>query len=111
VAIPDIFDGDENAERLARYFKEIYEYLVEEGVPADRLPSPWHVLSRAVGCVDHERLREWLDAYAAVEADAEEQDGEDPQGPAQKKRAPRHRPSYLRALDKGGEAPKPDPES
>jgi len=98
--LPDIFsEGTPQDEKLASYFEEMYEYLLEEGVPEDRLPSPWHVLSRIVKCIDQELLREWLDAYVAVEAEEveEEEDSEPPRsGPRPK---PKRRPSYLRAID------------
>lgn len=98
--LPDIFsDGSPQDEKLAAYFEEMYEYLLDEGVPEDRLPSPWHVLSRIVKCIDHDLLREWLDAYVAVEAEEveEEEESEPPRtGPRPK---PKRRPSYLRAID------------
>lgn len=107
--LPDIFSGDENAERLASYFEEIYDYLVEAGIPHDRLPSPWHILSRAVSCVDHERLREWLDAYVAIEADVDTDDTQI-SGMSPPKKSSRRRPSYLQALERSGDE-KPEPET
>lgn len=103
MAIPEIFDGDEQTERLAGYFEEMYEYLLEQGVPEDCLPSPWHVLRRVTKAIDHEVLREWLDNYVAVEAEnIDEDESEEGYGtplPAPPKRRARPGPSYLRALD------------
>jgi hypothetical protein len=102
--IPSIFDGDPSTERLASYFEELYEYLLEQGVPEDCLPSPWHVLRRVTKAVDHELLREWLDAYVAVEGE-EDPEGDGDEEPSERSAPvptpPRKRPapSYLRALD------------
>jgi hypothetical protein len=41
-------------ERLAGYFESIYEALSVRGVPEDRLPTPWSVLSHVLDCVDYE---------------------------------------------------------
>jgi hypothetical protein len=113
--LPEIFTEDPNEERLAGYFEELYDYLLEEGVPEDRLPNPWHVLSRVVRCIDSERLREWLDAYSAVEADPDhdiletEAEGEGTEPEPQRRM--RRRPSYLRILDDARpDEPEPDPE-
>lgn len=103
--LPDIFEeGPPSEAKLARYFEEMYEYLIEEGVPEDRLPSPWHMLSRMVKCLDTELMREWLDAYVAIEAE-EDADSEDEdadldlsEGRGQRPK-PKRRPSYLRALE------------
>lgn len=110
--LPDIFtNGDPSEEKLAGYFEEMYDYLMEEGVPEDRLPGPWHMLSRMVKCLDPELFREWLDAYAAVESeDFEEEDEEDGESSSPQPRPkPKRRPDYLRALqtesdDEDGEA-------
>jgi len=106
--LPDIFTDDPSEERLAGYFEELYEYLGAQGVPEDRLPNPWHVLSRVVRCIDAERLREWLDAYSGVEADPEhaildeddEEDDDVEDEPVEERPVRRRRrPSYLRILD------------
>ena len=129
--LPDSFGDDPVTERLACYFEELYAYLIEEGVPEDCLPSPWHVLRRVTQAIDHEKLKEWLDAYVAVEAQPEDSetdeddlteddlDPEDLEDPRHKIGGPRtryaskpgssrpevkRRPSYLRALD-------PDPQT
>lgn len=101
MAIPDIFSDDPPTERLASYFEELYEYLVEQGVPEECLPSPWHVLRRVTKAIDHELLREWLDAYAAVEAEIEddEDDEDEPFEGSRPRGRARPRPSYLVALD------------
>ena len=99
--LPEIFTADASEERLAGYFEELYDYLQEEGVPEDRLPNPWHMLSRVVRCIDAELLREWLDAYCAVEADPDlsilDTPEEDRPTTRSTKRGPR--PPYLRMLD------------
>lgn len=100
--LPDIFtEGSPQEEKLAGYFEEMYDYLIQEGVPEDRLPGPWHMLSRMVKCVDPELVRDWLDAYVAVEGEQEyEDDDESEPTPAPRARQPkRPRPSYLRAID------------
>lgn len=93
--------SDPTEVKLASYFEEIYEALLEEGVPEDRLPTPWHMLSRMVKCLDPDLLREWIDAYVAVEAELyDETEEEDEAEPGHQPRPkPKHRPSYLRALD------------
>lgn len=104
MAVPDIFCDDPNTERLASYFVELYDYLAERGVPEECLPNPWHVLRRVTKAIDHELVREWLDAYSEVEAEIDDEDDEDGEAPtfppsrAQTRRS-RPRPSYLRALD------------
>jgi len=111
----DIFADDPKTERLAEFFDDLYGYLLESGVPEDRLPSPWHVLSRVVRCIDPELLREWLDAYSAVEGEPEDEDEDkddeeacdEDEKPHRQQRPPRRRPSYLRAL----ETPREDPEA
>lgn len=91
-------------EKLASYFQGMYEYLLEEGVPEDRLPQPWHMLSRIVKCIDHDLLKEWLDSYVAVEAeepgseDTEDVDPDDEQEGPKPRPKPNRRPNYLRAL-------------
>jgi hypothetical protein len=110
--IPQSFTDDPQTEKLASYFSEIYEFLIEEGVPEDRIPSPWHVLSRVVKCIDTELLREWLDAYVRMEAEPEEDDDEEESTASEHptpKKPPRHRPSYLRALEQQVEVPEPEP--
>lgn len=102
--LPDIFtNGDSSEEKLAGYFEEMYEYLIDEGVPEDRLPGPWHMLSRMVKCLDPELFREWLDAYAAVESEdlGDEEDGEEEieSSYPQPRPKPKRRPNYLRALE------------
>lgn len=95
---------DRATERLAGYFNELYGFLISAGVPKDRLPSPWHVLSRVVRCLDPDLMRDWLDAYVSVEGEGE-CDGDPQQGqestPNDAVRPPRHRPPYLRALQDG----------
>ena len=95
---------NDDSERLAGYFEEIYEGLTQRGVPEDRLPSPWMLLSHILECVDYDSLGEWIENYAALEAvedpDGTESDSEpdsdtqDPHGDG----SPRRRPAYLRAL-------------
>lgn len=104
--VPDIFaEGDPSEAKLAGYFEEMYEYLVAEGVPEDRLPGPWHMLSRMVKCIDPELIREWLDAYVAVEGeledddDEEEEDDEEMSSGPKPRPKPRRRPDYLRAIE------------
>lgn len=102
--LPDIFtNGDPSEEKLAGYFEEMYEYLIDEGVPEDRLPGPWHMLSRMVKCLDPELFREWLDAYAAVESEdlGDEEEGEEEieSSAPQPRPKPKRRPNYLRALE------------
>lgn len=80
-------------ERLSEYFGKFYDYLTEQGVPEDRLPNPWQVLSHVLDCVDQEKLSGWLDAYSAIEGglfDDEENDEE--------YTPPRPRKDFLRAL-------------
>lgn len=95
--LPAIFTQDEQTARLAAYFEDIYGYLLEQGVPEVRLPSPWHVLSHMVDCLDGDRVAEWLEAYVGIEGHPSSQPSEPPAaaaGPSSK----RPRPAYLRAL-------------
>lgn len=109
MSIPDAFKDEPLVEKLASYFEEIYTFLSESGVPEDRLPSPWHLLSRAVKCIDLELLRVWLDEYVRMESEPKDvEDSETQAARTEPKRPPRHRPSYLRALDEHVE--KKDPE-
>lgn len=102
MAVQDIFSDDPAAERLASYFEELYEYLLAEGVPEECLPSPWHVLRRVTKAIDHEQLREWLDAYSSVEAELDDSEDEDDDVPVHEgeppHERPKHKPPYLRAL-------------
>ena len=99
--LPDIFtEGTAQETKLASYFEEMYDYLMEEGVPEDRLPSPWHMLSRMVKCIDPELMRDWMDAYVAVESEVESESDEDEDEPERPQRPKMtRRPSYLRAID------------
>ena len=110
---------DPQVNRLAGYFEEIYDGLTHRGVPQDRLPSPWAILSHVLEAVDYDALGEWIEDYAALEAveDAGEDTGEDTDatesdsgtGPNTQdphgNGSPRRRPAYLRAL--GSLAPEP----
>ena len=121
MTLPDSFSDDPVTERLACYFEELYAYLLEEVVPEDCLPSPWHVLRRVTKAIDHEKLKEWLDAYVSVEAiDQDEDDGEnadpgdddpDPSRERLPARRPKRRPSYLRALQGDQDPEGIDPEA
>ena len=90
---------DVTEERLAGYFEEIYQFLAQQHVPDDRLPSPWHILSHIIQHVDYDTFRGWLDEYVAREAeppyddDGDEEEEED----AAASRA-RGRIRYLRPL-------------
>jgi len=97
--VPDIFaDGDPTEAKLAGYFEEMYDFLLDEGVPEDRLPGPWHMLSRMVKYLDPELFREWLDAYVGVEAEiSDEEEGGD--STPQPRPKPKRRPDYLRAIE------------
>jgi hypothetical protein len=85
-------------ERLAGYFESIYEALSVRGVPEDRLPTPWSVLSHVLDCVDYEALSEWIENFAALEAIEESEDesegGDGSESPLVSKR----RPAYLKAV-------------
>jgi hypothetical protein len=85
-------------ETLAGYFETIYEALSARGVPEDRLPTPWAILSHVMDCVDYEALSEWIENFAALEAIEESEsesfgDGDDPRIHIR-----RSRPSYLKAV-------------
>jgi len=101
--MPDIFtEGDPVEAKLAGYFEEMYEYLLDSNVPEDRLPGPWHMLSRMVKCIDPDLFREWLDAYVAIEAEEDDEDEDEDSEEnrnLQPRPKPRRRPDYLRAID------------
>lgn len=101
MSVTDIFSDDPQEERLASHFEELYQYLLDEGVPEECLPSPWHMLRRVVKAVDPSKIQDWLDAYADVEADPEpyepEEDGPEPLTAAPPRPARRSYP-YLRVL-------------
>ncbi|MCP3677017.1 MAG: hypothetical protein GY721_05350 [Deltaproteobacteria bacterium] len=73
-------------EKLAGYFKEIYSLLREGGVPEDRLPTPWHVMSRVVQCIDPDLLYAWLATYIDLEGEDEDEDDEDEDGDVEGRR-------------------------
>jgi len=102
MSVTDIFSDDPQEERLASHFEELYQYLLDEGVPEECLPSPWHMLRRVVKAVDHAKIQDWLDAYAEVEADPEsyvpEENSPEPVTAAPPRSGRRSYP-YLRALD------------
>ena len=92
-------------DRLAGYFEEIYEALTARGVPQDRLPSPWLILSHVLEAVSgegpYEALAEWISDYAALEATEGTDEGTDAEGEAEGEQDPepsRRRPAYLKAL-------------
>lgn len=111
--LPTYFaEGDPSEARISSYFEEMYDFLLDAGVPEDRLPSPWHMLSRIVKCVDPELVREWLDLYVNMEAEMEsilssEDDDEDDSGIEDddlfEAVVPKHRPSYLKVIDSTAE--------
>ena len=96
-----LMDLDPREVRLAKHFEEVYEDLIAEGVPADRLPGPWHLLSRIMKCTDPDLLQEWLDAYVRVEAEEYEEAEEVEENITSyaPRPAPRRRPEYLRAIE------------
>jgi hypothetical protein len=116
MALPGSFTQDAHTAKLAAYFEAIYTYLVDQGVPEERLPSPWHVLSHVVDCLDEERVGDWLEAYVGIEGVSPETEPEPlhaVEPPAPKAPAKRPRPGYLRALTDTltQEASKSDPSS
>lgn len=106
MGIQSIF-ADDQSRRLAGYFEELYDYLLEHGVPEECLPSPWHVLRHVTRSIDHELLQEWLDAYVAVESEGDSEEDEETEDgipveeteveakPVRRRRLP----PYLRALE------------
>lgn len=102
--VPDIFaDGDPSEAKLAAYFEEMYDFLLEEGVPEDRLPGPWHMLSRMVKCLDPDLFTEWLEAYVSVESEvtveSSELEEDSSSSNPQPRPKPQRRPDYLRAIE------------
>lgn len=95
MSVPESVLYDGFTRQLASYFDEYYAFLVSQGVPPDRLPSPWHMLSHVISCVDIEQMQDWLDAYVSMEA--EEVEVTEEMGTPSEKPL-RHRPPYLRAL-------------
>lgn len=89
--------ASEDEERLARHFEDIYGYLLNARVPQERLPSPWHVLSRVVKCLDNPLLKEWLDSYVELEAEPAPLPVEE--SPTPPRAPPKYRPGYLKALE------------
>ena len=99
--------------RIAGYFEEIYVALTARGVPEDRLPTPWAILSHVLDCTDYDALEEWIENFSALEGvnepdtdgtdtdDTDETDGIDTDGDTEDS-PPRRRPSYLRALPSRG---------
>lgn len=104
--------------RLAGYFEEIYEGLLHRGVPEDRLPTPWAILSHVLECVDYDALGEWIENYSALEAlEAPDEATEDTESDSQDTETqgeaptPRRRPPYLRALGAPTPETPPEPET
>jgi hypothetical protein len=96
-------------ERLAGYFETIYEALSARGVPEDRLPTPWAILSHVMDCVDYEALSEWIENFAALEAieDSENEDSESESSESTSGSYGVRRPAYLKAVS----APAPHPDT
>jgi hypothetical protein len=107
--IPAMFTQDEHTEKLAAYFEDIYGYLIAQGVPEERLQSPWHVLSHVVDCIDGERMGEWIEAYLGIEGAAPSVAAEAVEAAPKEAPSPtkRPRPAYLRALSEN--SPREDP--
>lgn len=103
MALPPSFTTDPISKRLAAHFEEVYGYLTDSGVPEERLPNPWHVLSHAVQCIDHERLKTWVDSYIAIEAAPEGAPEPVPMIEPREHRPSKWRASYLRMLDQTAE--------
>lgn len=93
--------------RIAGYFEDIYEALSARGVPEDRLPTPWAILSHVMDCVDYEALSEWIENFSALEAieDSEGESEPEGEGEGDDPRIRRSRPAYLKAVS----APTPTP--
>jgi hypothetical protein len=100
--------------RIAGYFEDIYSALLARGVPEDRLPTPWSILSHVLDCTDYDALGEWIENFSALESldsedteldesELDESESEDPE--------PRRKPSYLRALPGSGRARVSEPDS
>jgi len=96
--------------RIAGYFEDIYAALTARGVPEDRLPTPWAILSHVMDCVDFDALGEWIENFSALEAleieETELEEGEttedtDPDG-TEFDPPPKRRPNYLMALPSVG---------
>lgn len=95
--LPEVSSSEE--ERLARHFADIYAYLLESHVPRERLPSPWHLLSRVVKCLDPSLLHEWMEAYIGLEAEVPDSGAVPAISSGPSTPAPKYRPRYLKALD------------
>lgn len=61
---------------FGRHYKEICEMLQMRKVPAARMPSKDHFMSRIFACLDEEKLSEWITNYVQLESteDGEESD-------------------------------------
>jgi hypothetical protein len=110
MAIPTIFQHNEQTARLAAYFEDLYDYLLAQGVPETRLPSPWHILSHVVDCLDEERIGQWLEAYVGIEGTSNvTTENRAAPAPSAPRRVPR--PAYLRALAESTPPSDPEPNS
>lgn len=96
-------DSFDEESQLSQYFDQVYETLSERGVPEDRMPSPWLILSHVIEALDYDSFSEWVDAYASLEAVEDPPQDNSPSGSKPK----RPRPSYLRVLN----PPEPEPET
>jgi hypothetical protein len=95
-------ESQDTEELMGVYFDDIYYQLQAKGVPEERLPTVWHILSRIMDHhVNWDGLLNWVDQYAEMEHDPllrEELEAiENPAPPPQK---PRYRPSWLKVVDK-----------
>jgi hypothetical protein len=52
---------------FGRYYLKICEILKSRKVPASRLPTREHFMSRLFTCLDKEKLEDWLTRYIEVE--------------------------------------------
>ena len=50
------------------YIKTICALLKERNVPSSRYPSRYHVMSKLIEFIDHDKLNAWLEKYIEIEA-------------------------------------------
>ena len=53
---------------FGKFYKKICDILKERNVPSTRFPSRNHFMSRLMDFIDEQKLNDWLEKYAEMEA-------------------------------------------
>lgn len=62
---------------FGKHYTKICQILQMRNVPASRMPSREHFMSRVFACLDEEKLSKWLEKYVEIEAIVDEEENDD----------------------------------